>query len=187
MLRSNADIRRGSYFELGLPVLPRVRLHGVGGQTVQTLQANHLHVVRGLAPDIVILEIGTNDLSKLAPEKVGSAIEDLVRRFQSDFSVRAIGVCYVIPRGIFFPYAMSFWRNSTVLNQYVSVLLADLLNVFCWSHPEFNNLHKRFLFSGRGSLESIPTVFTLPQLSRCRPQSCRSSSEELANDFYKGF
>ena len=111
---------------------------------MQTLQANHLHVVRGLAPDIVILEIGTNDLSKLPPEKVGSAIEDLVRRFQSDFSVRAIGVCYVIPRGIFLPYAMSFWRNSTVLNQYVSVLLADLLNVFCWSHPEFNNLHKDF-------------------------------------------
>ena len=38
-----------------------VRLHGVGGQTVQMLQANDLHVVRGLAPDIVILEIGTND------------------------------------------------------------------------------------------------------------------------------
>ena len=99
---------------------------------------------QGLAPDIVILEIRTNDLSKLPPEKVGSTIEDLVRRFQSDFSVRAIGVCYVIPRGTFFPHAMSFWRNSTVLNQYVSVVPADLLNVFCWSHPEFNNIHKDF-------------------------------------------
>ena len=77
-----------------------VCFYGVGGRTVQTLQANNLHVVRDLAPDIVILEIGTNDLSKLPPEKVGSAIEDLVRLFLSDFSVRAIGVCYVIPRGI---------------------------------------------------------------------------------------
>ena len=33
---------------------------------------------------------------------------------------------------------MSFWRNATVLNQYVSVVLADLHNVFCWRHPEFN-------------------------------------------------
>ena len=33
---------------------------------------------------------------------------------------------------------MSFWRNATVLNQYVSVVLADLHNDFCWRHPEFN-------------------------------------------------
>ena len=106
---------------------------------MQTLQVNDLHVVRDLAPVIVILEIGTNDLSKLPPEKVGSAIEDLVCLFQSDFSVCAIGICYVIPRGIFFPHAMSFWCKATVLNQYVSVVLADLSNVFCWRHTEFNN------------------------------------------------
>lgn len=70
--------------------------------------------------------------------------EDLVRLFQSQFSVRTIGVCQVIPRGIFFPHAMSFWRNATFLNQYVRVVLADLPNVFCWRHPEFNNPHKDF-------------------------------------------
>ena len=101
-------------------------------------------MVRDLAPDIVILEIGTNDLLKLPPEKVGSAIEDLVRLFQSDFSVRTIGVCYVIPHGNFFLHSMLFWRNATVLNQHVSVVLADLPNVFCWCHPEFNNSHKDF-------------------------------------------
>ena len=74
--------------------------------------------------------------------------EDLVRLFQSNFSVRAIGVCYVIPHGIFFPHAMSFWRNATVLNQYVSVVLADLPNVFCWRHPEFNNPHQDFYLAG---------------------------------------
>ena len=42
------------------------------------LKENDLHVVSRLAPDIVILEIGTNDLTKLGPEIVGSAIEDLV-------------------------------------------------------------------------------------------------------------
>lgn len=91
---------------------------------MQTLQANDLHLVRDLAPDIVVLEIGTHDLSKLPPEKLGSAIEDLVRLFQSDFSVRAIGFCFVIPRGNSFQHATSFWRNATVLNQYVSVVLA---------------------------------------------------------------
>ena len=52
-------------------------------------------------------------------------------------------VCF-IPRGIFSPHAMSFWRNATVLDQYVNVVLADLPNVFCWRHPEFNNPHKDF-------------------------------------------
>ena len=32
-----------------------VRLHGLGGRTAQTLQANDLHVVRDLAPDIDIV------------------------------------------------------------------------------------------------------------------------------------
>ena len=93
-----------------------VRLHGIGGRTVQTLRANDLHAVRDLAPDIAILEIGSNDLLKLPLETVGSAIEDLVCLLKCDFSVRTIGVCYVIPRNIFFPHAMSFWRNATVLN-----------------------------------------------------------------------
>ena len=42
-----------------------VRLHDIGGRTVQTLQANDLHVVRDLAPDIVILEIGTVPLETM--------------------------------------------------------------------------------------------------------------------------
>ena len=85
-----------------------VHLHGVGGRTVQTLQENDLHVVRDLAPDIVILEIGTNDLTHTPPEIVGSNIDDLVRLLVRDFAVRAVGVCGVIPRGISVPHALSF-------------------------------------------------------------------------------
>ena len=69
-----------------------VHLHGVGSRTVQTLQANDLHVVRDLAPDIVILEIGTNDLTHTPPEIVGSNIDDLVRLLVRDFAVHAVGV-----------------------------------------------------------------------------------------------
>ena len=119
-----------------------VHLHGVSGCTVQTLQANDLHVVRDFAPEIVILEIGTNDLTHTSPEMVGSNIEDFVRLLKREFSVRAIGVCGVIPRGISVPHAMSFWHNASVLNQYVGVVLDDFANVFCWSHSEFNSSHK---------------------------------------------
>ena len=119
-----------------------VHLHGVGGRTVQTLQANDLHVVRDLAPDIVILEIGTNDLTHSSPETVGSNIEDFVHLLKREFSVRVISVCGVIPRGISVPHAVLFWHNASVLNQYAGVVLDDFANGFCWSHAEFNSPHK---------------------------------------------
>ena len=59
------------------------------------------------SPDIVILEIGTNDLTHTPPEIVGSNIDDLVRLLVRDFAVRAVGVCGVIPRGISVPHALS--------------------------------------------------------------------------------
>ena len=129
-------------YDFRLRGIASVHLHGVGGRTVQTLQENDLHVVRDLAPDIVILEIGTNDLTHTPPEIVGSNIDDLVRLLVRDFAVHAVGVCGVIPRGISVPHALSFWVSTSVLNQYVGVVLDDLSNVFCWSHAEFNSPHK---------------------------------------------
>lgn len=119
-----------------------VHLHGVGGRTVQTLEENDLHVVRDLAPDIVILEIGTNDLSHALPQTVGSQIEEFVRLLRRNYSVRVIGVCGVIPRGISVPHAMAFLDHATLLNHYVSIVLEEFPTVFCWSHAEFNSPHK---------------------------------------------
>ena len=75
---------------------------------------------------------------------VGSAIEDLVSLLLNEYSVRVIGVCHVIPRGIASPQALSFLQQSTVLNQYVSVVLEQFTNVFCWSHADFNSPLKDF-------------------------------------------
>ena len=74
-----------------------VHLHGVGGRTVQTLEENDLHVVRDLAPDIVILEIGTNDLSHALPQTVGSQIEEFVRLLRRVYFVRVIGGLWCHP------------------------------------------------------------------------------------------
>ena len=119
-----------------------VHFHGVGDRTVQTIEENDLHVVRDLAPDIVILEIGTNDLSLALPQTVGSQIEEFVRLLRRDYSVRVIGVCGVIPRGISVPHAMAFLDHATLLNHYVSIVLEEFPTVFCWSHAEFNSPHK---------------------------------------------
>ena len=62
------------------------------------LRSSGLHVVERIAPDVLILEIGTNDLVDKSPEVVGSDIENLVRLLLGHYKVRIVCVCHVIPR-----------------------------------------------------------------------------------------
>ena len=72
--RLNRDLRAGfdcrASIDFQLQGTASVRLHGVGGRTVDKLKSFDLHVVQDLSPDIVILEIGTNDLPSSKPEVV---------------------------------------------------------------------------------------------------------------------
>ena len=49
--------------DLNLSRSARVNYHGVGGRTVDKLSKFDLSVVERLKPEIVILELGSNDLS----------------------------------------------------------------------------------------------------------------------------
>ena len=141
-LRAGFDPRASRDFKL--LGTASVCLHGVGGGTVHALMEKNVHVVRDLAPNIVILEMGTYDLSHAPPDVVGSAIDDLVSLLLNDYSVRVIGVCLVIPCGISFPHATFFLQQATILNEYVSVVLDHYPNVFFWSHDKFNSRFKDF-------------------------------------------
>lgn len=128
----------------GLEGSAAVRLFGVGGRTVDKLRRFDLDIIRSFAPDIVILELGTNDISASAPEIVGSAIDDLVHLLQDSFSVRVIGWCCVIPRGISYPDAALFHHRAEVLNNYLRVVFDPDHRVFCWRHSLFNHPAKDF-------------------------------------------
>ena len=86
MWRLNSDLK----FQLDSCMSPSFKLdgtahiymHGIGGRTVTKLRIYDFGVVARLSPDIVILEIGTNDLCFLPPEVVGSEIEELVSQLQ---------------------------------------------------------------------------------------------------------
>ena len=88
-----------------------------------------------MSPEIVILEIGTNDLSHLRPEVVGSEIEELVHLLLQSFSIKVIGVCEVLPR----VNASVFNGAASILNQYLFDVLQPIPNVFCWRHKGFKN------------------------------------------------
>ena len=73
-LRCNFDPRADGKFKRWGTVF--VLFHGVGGCTVAKLLSSDLQVVTRIAPDVLILEIGTNDLVVTSPEIVGSEIEN---------------------------------------------------------------------------------------------------------------
>ena len=111
-----------------------VHLHGVGGLTVARFRRD-LGIVSSLSPQVVILELGTNDLARLRPEVAGSEIEELVRLLLDTFSVRVIGVCEVLAR-VGAPF---FNGAASILNQYLCGVLEPFPNVFCWRHRGFDN------------------------------------------------
>ena len=52
-----------------------------GGRTVEKVRKYDISAIASIQSDIIILELGTNDLSHLSPEVVGSRIEELARFF----------------------------------------------------------------------------------------------------------
>ena len=56
-----------------------IRWHGIGGRTVSTTRKYDLGVVEEFAPNVVIMQLGTNDLTTITAVETGSAIEDLCR------------------------------------------------------------------------------------------------------------
>ena len=78
-LHVQKDTRMSSTFKLN--GIAQVYMHGIGGRTVRKVRNHDLGVVARLSPDIVMREIGTNDLSLLPHEVVGSEIEQLVSQF----------------------------------------------------------------------------------------------------------
>ena len=163
---SNFDARVDANFKLHGSAI--VHLHGIGGRTVTKLRSFDLHAVTSVSPDVVILEIGTNDLSLEPPEVVGSAIQELVQFLLDHFPVRVVGVCHVIPHGIsemsHIPASL-FAQRAHILNRYVSVVLEDIPNVFCWCHKTFSHPAKNFFLADGVHLNPFGPISFVSKLS----------------------
>jgi lysophospholipase L1-like esterase len=105
-------------------------MHVIGGRTVNKVRNHDLGVVARLSPYIVILEIGTNDLSLLPAEVVGSEIEELVSLLQQTYHIKVVCVCLVTPRNC----KPVFNAKRVIVNKYLTVVLEHMPNVFTWLH-----------------------------------------------------
>ena len=114
-----------------------IKPHGIGGQAVDKLiQYDFGYVyVQKLLPNMVILEAGTNDLPSMRPETVGSKLDDLVHLLLGVASFQVIGVCLVSDWAAY----PEFNSKVMILNQYLTVVLDGMHNVFSWRHRCFTH------------------------------------------------
>jgi len=111
----------------------KVRLYGVGGLTVSKLRQRDLSVVSSFAPDIVILEIGTNDLTVDQPEVVGSAIEELVHFLKEVLSIRErrfltnLSLCLTSIFEWYYPLFRTFFAGNIEVFTALLDLLTNLM------------------------------------------------------------
>ena len=143
LILGHSFIRRLEYFVAANPnldhqflltALATFKWHGVGGRTVAKTMQYDLPVVASFAPDIVILQLGTNDLSRLDPLVVGSAIEELVTILHDTYNVKLVCVCQTLLGS-----NPVFNARVRALNSYVKTFLEALPYSFFWGHRGFWN------------------------------------------------
>ena len=129
--------KRPTDYDLNFGLKDSLSVHwqGVGGRTVPKLVKFDLNVVRQVQPDIVFLQVGTNDLTVkgMTPLTVGSAIEDLVRLLHDSYGVKLVCVGQTIKRR---PVS-NFNNKVQLLAQYLKTVLEPIPYAIYWSHRGF--------------------------------------------------
>jgi len=128
-------------FDITIPM--NLRWYGIGGRTVAKVIRYDLE--RQFSPDIVILQLGTNDVSDRSIRSaltVGSQLEDFTKLLllHEQFGVTVVCVCQTILR----ENAHLNVRMRT-LTDYLRVFLQPLPFAFYWRHRGFWRTTQSFL------------------------------------------
>ena len=115
---------------LGITEPLHVKWHGIGGRTIAKALAFDLHVVEYFKPHVVILKLGTNDLTNLDPTTVGLSLEDLTQVLHFRYGVQRIVVCQPIVRD----KATEFNSQVTLLDMYLEIVIPLLPHAYFWKH-----------------------------------------------------
>ena len=120
-----------------------IHWHGVGGRTIDKVRQFYLTEVERLKPDVVLLQIGTNDLTRRrsSPASVASAIEDLVCLLHNEYGVRLVCVGQTVKRH---PVG-TFNANVQILAQYLQGVLEPLPFAIYWTHRGFWRASRSYL------------------------------------------
>lgn len=111
-----------------------VHWHGVGGRTIQKVVQYDTPIITSLSPDILVLEIGSNDLCRRRskPKEVATSVLESVKSFHIFFQVKFVIVCKITERSKI-PYA-KYNENVARTNRYLKLALEELDYAKFWSH-----------------------------------------------------
>lgn len=95
--------------------------------------------MRALQPDIIILEIGSNDLCEVGihPETVGSNVESLVSSLHKVCQAAFIVACQTIHQATLPSHCPEYNSFLNILNTYLEVVLKPLLFAEFLHHKGF--------------------------------------------------
>ena len=112
-----------------------IYFHGVGGCRIAKFRKFNFHVMRQLVPDVIILELGSNDLVELSPQTVGSDLERVVPELREIDSAQFVVVGQVLRRPT--PNSVEYNCKVGKLHQYLKVVLEPLPFCYYWRHRGF--------------------------------------------------
>ena len=151
-----------------------IKWHGIGGRTITKTIQHDLHVIESFNPDIVIIQLGSNDLTSETALRVGSEIDDFVRLLHDVYHVQVIHVCQTIMR----LHQAAFNRKAKLLTKYLRVVLEPIPYAHFWGHRGFwrpsNNIYvrdgvhlnlkgqKKFYRSLRGAILGALSMINVP-------------------------
>ena len=104
-----------------------------GGRTIEKTRRYDMQAVRAFQPDIILIQLGTNDLSTTSSLTVASEIEELVKLLHSHYNVKVLVVCQTLWRDL----DHDFNSKVVAFNHYTQVLLEHLPYVLYWKHRGF--------------------------------------------------
>ena len=95
--------------------------------------------MRALQPEIISLEIGSNDLCEVGvrPETVESNVESLVSTLHKVCQAAFIVVCQTIHRATLPSHCPGYNSSVDILNNYLAVVLEPLSFAEFWHHKGF--------------------------------------------------
>ena len=133
------------HFSVDIPLthFAVIKRHSIGGRTVTKTVQLDLDVIKSFKPDIVIIQLGSYDLTSETALRVGSSTDIFVKLLHDLYHVKVIYVCQTI-MGL---GQSAFNRKVKLLTKYLRVVLEPVLSAHFWGHRGFwrpsNNIYVR--------------------------------------------
>jgi len=143
LVLGDSFIRRLRKFALGSPQhlsvdfhlsnFAVIKWHSIGGHTATKTVQHDLHVIKSFKPDIIIVHLGSNDLTSETALRVGASIYDFVRLLHNLHHVLFIYVCQTIMH----QGQSAFNHKTKLLTKYLRVVLEPVPYAHFWGHSGF--------------------------------------------------